>query len=178
MMPTRATYAEGAAQNDLPLTCATVKQANAYCAWLGGALPTASQWLVAARGDRVHRYAWGDETPTCDHHPRARTNGESGPLCCGEACPEGEPYRLGTHPANAGAHGTADILITEAELIGREERTIFSACAGNAGACAIRSIAPGAIDGFVAIPDDPHPESYEGPVPTYAFRCAWTEVSK
>jgi hypothetical protein len=51
-----ATYSDDSANDDLPVTCATVKQAESYCTWLGAKLPTPQEWLVAVRGQSVTRY--------------------------------------------------------------------------------------------------------------------------
>jgi formylglycine-generating enzyme required for sulfatase activity len=44
---------------ELPVVCVTHKQAAAYCAFAGGALPTHDQWERAARGPDALLFPWG-----------------------------------------------------------------------------------------------------------------------
>lgn len=52
-----------------PVNCVTFYEAEAFCIWDGGRLPTDLEWeYAAAGGDENRIYPWGDEQPT---HGRA-----------------------------------------------------------------------------------------------------------
>ena len=55
-------------RDDHPVNCVYVWDAEAYCAWLGGRLPSESEWEYAARSrGQDNEYPWGSAAPNCDY---------------------------------------------------------------------------------------------------------------
>jgi iron(II)-dependent oxidoreductase len=51
-------------RRDYAINGVTWEGARQYCAWIGGRLPTESEWELAARGPDGRRYPWGND-PAC-----------------------------------------------------------------------------------------------------------------
>ncbi len=58
-------YSDFASQNQ-PVVGVTYAQAEAYCNYVNGDLPTEAQWEKAARGPDANLYPWGNADPSCD----------------------------------------------------------------------------------------------------------------
>jgi serine/threonine-protein kinase len=157
---------------DLPLTCATAAQAKAYCAWVGGALPTPAQWMLAARGPKVSRYAWGNAAPTCDQHPGTHDD-PGGPACNAGASSTIALHAVASHPAGASPAGLEDVLLTPGELLDAHREAQFPACNPPHVACIARGLRPGAIDGVEPVVAGPQGE--ETSKTAAGFRCVLKE---
>ena len=86
-----------------PMMDITWYDAQEYCEWRGGSLPTEAQWEKAARGTDGRRYPWGDEPVTCE---RARY-GDCGWMTA----------PVGSHPAGVSPYGVHDMAGNAWEFI-------------------------------------------------------------
>jgi formylglycine-generating enzyme required for sulfatase activity len=163
----RPTYADAEAL-DVPVTCVAPKEAAAYCAWVGGRLPRASEWLLAARGSSVSTYAWGNGAPSCARHPAASGILTDARSCCDAdaSCTLNDLARVGRHVSGASAAGLEDVLFAPGELADSDPAAPLASCGG--GVCVVRG-RRGAIEGLV-------PASAEGTFTT--FRCAFGEKNQ
>ena len=80
-----------------PVNYVTYRQAQRFCSWIGGKLPTEQQWEKAARGTDGQTYPWGDDAPTEANH-YANIPGENSDI-----------QAVGTYPDGASPYGLLDM---------------------------------------------------------------------
>lgn len=91
-------------ESNHPVQFITWYQANRYCKWAGGRLPTEEEWLKAASGTDGRPYPWGDEQPSCEYGNFFYcTNYESVPV--------------GSYPLGASPYGVLDMAGNGAEWV-------------------------------------------------------------
>ena len=57
---------EDLALKDQPVIGVTWEQAETYCEWMNGKLPSKAEWEKATRGPDANTFPWGEEDPDCD----------------------------------------------------------------------------------------------------------------
>lgn len=79
-----------------PVRYVSWNEANTYCQWVGGALPSEAQWERAARGPGSGFWPWGDTPPDCLH-----ANFKD--------CGQSQPDPVGSHPDGLNGFGLLDL---------------------------------------------------------------------
>ncbi len=110
----------------LPMSCLSAAEAETYCRWRGGRLPTVWEWQWAASGrDERRQYPWGDEPPDCE---RAVMSDITAPVT---GCGRRRPWPVGSKPAGASRDGLLDMAGNVDEFLVDPESGGYQTCGGN-----------------------------------------------
>ncbi len=100
-----------------PVTGMNRTEAEAYCGWIGGRLPTEAEWELAARGPDGRLNPWGDGDATCE---LARLRG------CGDLLGP-----VGAYPKGASPYGLVDMVGNAWEFVSDFYRSDYYAQSPN-----------------------------------------------
>lgn len=92
-----------------PVNCVSWYRARTYCGWVGGRLPSESEWEYAARsgGQRIE-YPWGDEPVSCDYAVMYES---------AAGCGTGRTMPVCSKPLGSSAQGLCDLAGNATEWV-------------------------------------------------------------
>jgi len=83
-----------------PMNCVSHIQAEQYCKWAGGRLPTEAEWEKAAGGEEGWLYPTGDATISCEVAVMSEN---------GDGCGRGTTWPVGSKPKGKSPYGAVDM---------------------------------------------------------------------
>jgi sulfatase modifying factor 1 len=115
-----------AAAESLPINCIDWFEAEAFCIWDGGRLPTEAEWNYAAAGGMQQRvYPWGSAAPDCSYANFFNSS------ACAPPSPFGGVNRVGSEsPKGDGLYGQADLAGNVTEWV-QDEWVLYSSPCNN-----------------------------------------------
>ncbi len=87
-------------RGDHPMNCVSWTQAQKFCEWTGGRLPTNEEWEAEASRGFVRKYSWGDDAPDCTFAVIAVS---------AFGCGKRRTWPVCEKPAGASLHGLCDM---------------------------------------------------------------------
>ncbi|MFH0899751.1 MAG: SUMF1/EgtB/PvdO family nonheme iron enzyme [Pseudomonadota bacterium] len=121
-----------------PMNCINWDQAQTFCEWVGGWLPTEAEWEYAAKGgeDGGDRdYPWGNEEPTCERAVmRVFDNGNICGIGSSAGCGKCTTWPVCSKPAGNTPQGLCDMAGNAAEWVADWYRgDYYARCVGDCG---------------------------------------------
>ena len=96
-------------RDDYPISCISWNQAFDFCEWLGGRLPSESEWEFAARSrGKDNTYPWGEEAPSCERVVMEYLM---------PGCGEGHSWEVCSLPLGNTEQGICDMAGNVAEIV-------------------------------------------------------------
>ena len=86
---------------DQPVVSVDWSEAQDYCQWVGGGLPSEAEWEKAARGQDGRKYPWGNQDATCQY--AVMDDGSGG------GCGRYRTWPVGSKPEGASPYGALDM---------------------------------------------------------------------
>jgi formylglycine-generating enzyme required for sulfatase activity len=167
-------------QENLPINCVNWYEAQAFCIWDGGFLPSETEWeYAAAAGAEQREYPWGETAP--------------GTACPGTGCQYAIYYcyypsgagscsgvsniaPVGTATLGAGMWGQLDLSGEMQEWMTDWNFTYATPCTDCAylNSTSAKVLRGGSFDGNLSLPPDRHIDTPNSRSTEYGFRCART----
>lgn len=113
-----------------PMVKVTSAQAQAFCRWAGGTLPTEAQWQQAAGGAKGYTFPWGKETASCawavigsnvrcDPERTGKGGSQAVSTCVLEGCGKNRTWPVCSRPGGNTVQGLCDMGGNVAEYVVR-----------------------------------------------------------